>query len=141
MDVLTTMNDVNPKRRSALKLQAVVLLMCLLGGPLHMAAASLLPAKDDCCAAGICKMHKHTQPDRKSESACDHEKKNPGTNCTMKCGEASKESAVVSSGFPESILVAEIAILDPRESRAELTSISHAFKNQVLTPPDLPPRS
>jgi len=135
------MTQANAERRRALRLQAIALLVCLLAGPLRTIAAPWLPGGDECCAAGMCKTHKHAQGQRKAELACEHGKNTPGSDCTMKCSGTSKESAVVSPGIHETILVAEIAILEPRESRADLTSTSRTFKNQVPAPPEQPPRS
>ena len=131
----------NPKRRSALRLRAVVLLVCLLAGPLRMLAYPWFHGRADCCAAGMCKTHKPAQEQRKAQTACDHGKNMPDADCTMKCSETSKESAVVSPGIPETILISEIAIAKLSASRAEVTLTSLVFKSQVPIPLDQPPRS
>jgi len=139
-NLLGTMRQANPKRRSMLRLRAVVLLACLLSGPLRMIAAPWFHSGDDCCTAGMCKTHKHAQAERKAESACEHEKNKSSTDCVMQCGEPRKDSGVLLRGVPETILASAITITAPRESRAEMTLALRMFENQVLTPPDQPPR-
>jgi len=116
------MTQANLERRRFVRLRAIVLLVCLLVAPLRTIAASWFPGVDACCAAGMCKTHKHAPEQGKAELACEHGKGRPGADCSMKCSGTSKESAVVSPGIPETILLAEAAILKPRESRAEMTT-------------------
>jgi hypothetical protein len=135
------MTRANTKRPTHLRLQAGVLLVCLLLGPLGAAAASWLNPTPECCAGGMCKAHGHTPQQKKAEPSCDHEKNQGASDCAMKCGETSKEPAVLLPGLPEVILAPSFTILTPDKSRVEPRVARRFFLSQVLTPPDQPPRS
>jgi hypothetical protein len=135
------MRRVNTKRQIRLRLRAVVLLVCLLLGPLHMVAGSWLHGTADCCSAGMCKTHRHAQEKNTAEPSCDHAKAKTVSDCTMKCGESGKESAVPSPALPEIILVSSITISAPDGSQVAVRPARQFLVSRVLTPPDQPPRS
>jgi hypothetical protein len=141
LDVMPAMRQANTKRRTRLRLRAAVLLVCLLFGPLHMVAASLLHGASNCCSAGMCKAHRHAQAKKTSEPSCEHGNTETISDCAMKCGERGKESAVPSPALPEIILISSITIFAPDGSQVAVRPARQLFVSRVLTPPDHPPRS
>jgi hypothetical protein len=140
---IVAMRRMNTKRRIRLRLRAAVLLVCLLLGPLRMVAASFLHGTPDCCSAGMCKTHSHghAQEKKTAEPSCDHGSAKTVSDCTMKCAESGKESAVPSPALPEIILAPSITISAPDGSQVAVRAARHFFVSRVLTPPDQPPRS
>lgn len=141
LNLLMAMTRTDRKQRTNLRLQAAVLLVCLLLGPVGAVAATWLHPTPECCAGGMCKAHGHAKQKKRADPSCDHEKNRSGFDCTVKCGESSKDSALLSPGLPEVILASSFAILADGESRIEGRVAPPLFLDQVLTPPDQPPRS
>jgi hypothetical protein len=140
LEYLEAMTRSETRRRIHRRLEASVLLVCLLFGPLRAIAAPWLLEKLGCCSAGMCPAHEHSHEEKKAEPSCDHAKTGTVSDCTVKCGETSKEVTALSPSLPEAILVSSIGISEPAESRAEALTPHNFIRNRVLSPPDRPPR-
>ena len=125
-------------RTFAARVQAGVLLMCLVFGTVQ-GLVLLISHAPDCCASGVCPLHRAPKTASGASSDCDHE--HGKSDCSLKCGMPKVNLAGILPILPEIIFPAADTSQELIATRFEVSPIEIVVPQVSFSPPEQPPRS
>lgn len=123
------------KKRAMRRIEAIVLLLALLAGPVAAVSGGAVP-EPDCCSGTMCPMH--NQKSQSGKSSCPSDQNSP--TCQLQSCDHQSDAGVPQAA-PQAILSSETGLALPQETRLAKIVYFAIRIPQFISPPDQPPRA